>query len=241
MRPRGAYNESCCEGGSPLAIAERVEESGRRASSSRWVTLRRACEILGVDESTLRRWADSGRLRVYRTPGGHRRFSLVNLEEMVSGEARHRNAEEIERLAVAKVRRQLQRARQQHESWYENLSPANRQRLRDLGHRLIEMVGEYLERRSRRGNLLDEALEIGGAYGRILIEAGLPLPGAVGAYIGFRKSLDETTRQMAARESLPMEDALEACGQVHELGDRVLLGISAAYEAAPLDDTLDQR
>ena len=27
---------------------------------SRWVSLARACEILGVNESTVRRWADSG-------------------------------------------------------------------------------------------------------------------------------------------------------------------------------------
>lgn len=186
---------------------------------------------MGVDESTLRRWADTGRLRVYRTPGGHRRFSLVNLEEMVAGEAHPSSGEEIERIAVARIRRQLQRARQQENGWYGSLSDENRQQLRDLGRRLIEMVGEYLDKRSRRNGLLDEALDVGGAYGRILIDAGLPLPSAIGAYIGFRKTIDETTRQNAVRESQPMEEALESCGQVHALGDQVLLGISAAYQA----------
>ena len=198
---------------------------------SDWVTLGRASEILGVDESTLRRWADSGRLRVYRTPGGHRRFSVVNLEAMLAGEAQHHATDDIERLAVAKIRRQLQRARQQEDGWYATLTEADRQKLRDLGRRLLEMVGEYLNKRSRRGALLDEALEIGGAYGRILLDAGLLLPSAVGAYIGFRKTMDETTRQAAIRESLPMEEALEACGQVHVLGDQVLRGLAAAYEA----------
>ena len=208
-----------------------VTASSVGRAGSRWVTLRRACEILGVDESTLRRWADSGRLRVYRTPGGHRRFSLGNLEEMVAGETPHRNADEMERLALPKIRRQLQRARQQEDGWYAILSEDNRQKLRGLGRRLMEMVGEYLEKGTRRTGLLDEALEIGGSYGRILIDAGLPLPSAVGAYIGFRKTMDETTRQMAARESLPAEEALDACGHVHALGDQVLLGIAAAYEA----------
>jgi excisionase family DNA binding protein len=199
---------------------------------ARWVSLRRACEILGVDESTLRRWADSGRLRVYRTPGGHRRFSLSNLEEMVAGEGRHRSSDEVERIAMPRIRRQLQRARQQEHGWYASLSEANRVRLRDLGRRLLEMAGEYLDKHTRRSGLLDEALEIGGAYGGVLIDAGLPLAGAVGAYIGFRKTMDETTRQTAERESLPMEEALEAIGQVHALGDQVLLGMAAAYEAA---------
>jgi excisionase family DNA binding protein len=206
------------------------------SNNSRWVTLRRACEILGVDESTLRRWADSGRLRAFRTPGGHRRFSLTNLEEMVAGDSRHRSSEEVERLAVSRIRRQLQRAREQDDGWYASLSEENRQQLRDLGRRLIEMAGEYLDKRSRRTSLLDEALEVGGAYGRVLIDAGLPLASAVGAYIGFRKTMDETTRQAAIRESLPVEDALSAIGQVHTLGDQVLLGISAAYEAFSYED-----
>lgn len=199
----------------------------------RWVTLGRASEILGVDESTLRRWADSGRLRVYRTPGGHRRFSLINLQEILSGDSKARGSGEIERLAVARIRRQLQRARQQEDGWYATLSTGNRDRLRDLGRRLIEMVGEYITKRGRRGHLLDEALELGHSYGSILIESGLPLPGAISAYIGFRKTMDETTRQAAIHEKLPMEEALETCGQVQMLGDQVLRGLVAAYEDTP--------
>jgi hypothetical protein len=150
---------------------------------------------------------------------------------MVAGDRRHRGSDDVERLAVARIRRQLQRARQQDDGWYASLSETNRAKLRDLGRRLVEMVGEYLDKRSRRTSLLDEALVVGGAYGAILIDAGLPLPSAVEAYIGFRKTMDETTRQMAMRESLPADDALAAYAQVHALGDQVLLGIAHAYEA----------
>jgi excisionase family DNA binding protein len=206
------------------------DRGGSSESAARWVTLGRASEILGVDESTLRRWADSGRVRAYRTPGGHRRFSLGNLEEMLAGDGRHRSSDEIERLAVAKIRRQLQRARQQEDGWYASLNNESREQLRSLGRRLVEMTGEYIDKRHRRSNLLDEALELGEAYGRILLGDGLALPSAVSAYIGFRKTVDETTRQIAVRESLPMEEALETCGQVHALGDHVLRGLALAYE-----------
>jgi excisionase family DNA binding protein len=212
-------------------MAEVTQAASRRADEARWVTLGRASEILGVDESTLRRWADSGRLRVYRTPGGHRRFSLVNLEEILAGDAKHRGSDEIERLAVARIRRQLQRARQHEDVWYVSLTEANRQKLRDHGRRLIEMVGEYINKRSRRSGLLEEARQIGSAYGSVLIEAGLPLPSAISAYIGFRRTMDETTRQAALHEALPTEEALEACGQVQALGDQVLRGLVAAYES----------
>jgi len=110
-----------------------ILETHPRTNSTRWVSLRRACDILGVDESTLRRWADTGRLRVYRTPGGHRRFLLSDLESMVAGDNRHRGGEEIERIAVAKIRRQLQRERQQEHGWYNALTESNRDLLRDLG------------------------------------------------------------------------------------------------------------
>jgi excisionase family DNA binding protein len=213
-----------------MIMAEAIESAAPRVASGRWVSLRRACDILGVDESTLRRWADGGRLRVYRTPGGHRRFALSDLEGMVAGDNR-RGSEEVERIAVAKIRRQLQRARQQEHGWYVSLSESSRGRLRDLGRRLVEMAGEYMDKRTRHSGLLDEALEMGEAYGRIFVEAGMPLPSAIGAYIGFSKTVDETTRQTALRESMPLDEALAAYGQVHALGDQVLLGMTAAYEA----------
>jgi excisionase family DNA binding protein len=41
-----------------------------------------AAEALGVSASTLRRWADSGRLRVVRTAGGHRRFAADDVRRL---------------------------------------------------------------------------------------------------------------------------------------------------------------
>lgn len=207
-----------------------TQTPGASADGSRWVTLGKACEILGVDESTLRRWADAGRLRVYRTPGGHRRFSLANLQELLNGDGRGRNAQ-IGRMAFAKIRQELKRAREQEGGWYRILSDADRLRFRELGRRLVEMVGEYTDKRTRRPGLLQEAYQIGLAYGEILIGDQLPLPSAVEAYIGFRKTMDQTTHQASTRDALPTEEALDACDQVHALGDQVLLGIAASYEA----------
>ena len=201
----------------------------RGNETTRWVTLGRACAILGVDESTLRRWADSGRLQVYRTPGGHRRFSLGNLEELVAGEGKAPKGE-IGRMAFARIRSELRRARQQEGGWYGAVTLDDRNRLRDLGRRLVDMVSEYATRRRTSPAMFSEAREVGREYGRILSHSGMPLPHAVEAYLGFRKQMDETTRQAASRDSLPTEEALDACSHVHALGDQVLLGIAAAYE-----------
>ena len=42
-----------------------------------------AARELGVSLGTVRRWADLGYLRAYRTPGGQRRFSVEQIESFV--------------------------------------------------------------------------------------------------------------------------------------------------------------
>ena len=48
------------------------------------VRLTVAAKRLGVNASTLRRWADNGQVPSYRTAGGHRRFSVSELDTIIS-------------------------------------------------------------------------------------------------------------------------------------------------------------
>jgi excisionase family DNA binding protein len=40
--------------------------------------------ILSVSESTIKRWADSGKIRCFRTVGNHRRFSLRAISDFAA-------------------------------------------------------------------------------------------------------------------------------------------------------------
>jgi glutamyl-tRNA reductase len=40
-----------------------------------WLTVREACELIGVSPATLRRWSDNGEITTFTTPGGHRRIA----------------------------------------------------------------------------------------------------------------------------------------------------------------------
>jgi len=51
------------------------------------LTLGQAAKYLGVAQSTIRKWSDSGRLAAFYTPGGHRRFRRSDLDAFL-GNAR---------------------------------------------------------------------------------------------------------------------------------------------------------
>jgi diguanylate cyclase (GGDEF)-like protein/excisionase family DNA binding protein len=53
-------------------------------STSQWLRVQQAADLLGVSANTVRRWADSGKIARQRTPGGQRRFLRDDLEQALS-------------------------------------------------------------------------------------------------------------------------------------------------------------
>jgi len=192
-----------------------------------WLTLGQACRLLNVDESTLRRWADAGQVRTFRTPGGHRRFADQDVRAIVSGRA-HGPVTEVGTLATRRIRRQLHR--RPEADWYTTVDEAQRERLRPLGQRLMALVNDYIAKRGRKASLLEEAHATGGEYGRELAFAGLSLSQAMRAFTFFRRQLDASAKQALARKGTPSNESTELCEQIMVLADEVLLGIATAYE-----------
>jgi excisionase family DNA binding protein len=198
--------------------------------SDRWLTLGQACRVLNVDESTLRRWADAGQIRTFRTPGGHRRFAETDVHAIVNGRARKEQIREVGDLATRRIRRQLHRG---HEEWYATVGQEQREKLRPLGRRLMELVAEYVARRGRRASLLDEARATGAQYGAELARAGMSLSQAMHAFTFFRRSLDQSAKQALAKAGTSPAESIEVCEQIMALADEVLLGIAGSYERVP--------
>lgn len=203
----------------------------RTQQMTRWVTLGRACEVVGVNESTLRRWADAGQVRSFRTPGGHRRFAEEDLRAMTAGRSFEPTTsvyESLGELAVTRIRRRLQRNKGQGSQWSDD---EEQDRLRPLGQRIATLVSDYLSKRGRRQRLLEEARELGVDYGRDLAAEGLVLEDALESFTSMRKGFDDAVVELVRRNSFETEELAEVWEGLSNLSDQILLGLGDAYES----------
>ena len=200
-----------------------------------WLTLGAASQLLGVSESTIRRWADAGELRSYRTSGGHRRVLEEDLRHLIANTAPApgRDSDRISDLAIARVKRRLGRGRQQH--WmaaFEGLSADVLDRLRLMGRQLVDLFARYIASVTKGERFSEDARTIGREYGRTLVDSGVGLTTAVVTFNTMRGSLEETAAQIATEAGLATGEAVEAIERVLRLADTVLEGMAEVYEAS---------
>jgi excisionase family DNA binding protein len=210
-----------------------VEENG----DPTWLTLGAASRLLGVSESTVRRWADAGEIRSYRTSGGHRRVRSEDLRGIVAGAGPGgpADSDRISQLALTRVKRLLSRGRQSHGglSSLGMLDEAARDRLRMMGRQLVDLFARYMTSTRRGERFEEDAKTIGHEYGRMLVGSGVGLTAAVSAFNMLRRTLEETAWQNASESSLPPEEAVEALESVLGLADVVLEAMAEIYERPP--------
>lgn len=222
---------SFSRGDSPPAQAH-VSPEGER-----WLSLREACRVLGVDQSTLRRWADAGQLRTFRTPGGHRRFAESHLRDFLAQRGPEQEGlQDAGEMAAARIRRHLQRGREHQAAWYASLDEESRRRLRPLGRHLTSLASAYLTQRRRRSTLLEDARDTGRVYGREIAASGLRLSQTVEAFAFFRRNLVQAARDASQAGGPSLEAATEASDLITGLADEVLAGIAEAYESSAGQD-----
>ena len=200
----------------------------------RWVPLGTACKLLEVDQATIRRWADRGLIRSYRTPGGHRRFFQGELRVLIAGAPIVNNEDTrsgVTEAALRHIRRRLSNRSMAHQDWYEHIHEEDRGRMRLFGHRLLTLAADYLGGHGHRSELLASARLVGEEYGTETARLGLPLTEATQAFIFFRNSLVEGLQGTETSASSP--------GAVHRkwqqvivVSDEVLKGIIPAYQEA---------
>jgi excisionase family DNA binding protein len=207
----------------------------RHAAEDPWLALGAAARLVGVGPDTLRRWADSGKVESYTTPGGHRRFLRSSLEAMVNAPRRTRYG--VSRLAASagtisgEVVRRMQRAGGHAQPWYARLTADQRNDFRRWGQRTFQLVIEYVAatKKAERQLLLEEAEKMGGLYGGEASKAGLSLAETVEAFLFFRSPVIDAITGHLRRRAADVGDVTSAFHEANAAIDQVLVALVSSH------------
>jgi excisionase family DNA binding protein len=210
----------------------------RRPTPDRtWVSLSEASRVLGVSPATVRRWSDAGRLRVFTTPGGHRRFSRRALERLLPADRAQRPSLGSAGLTATRIAHTYRRARRDVSTelpWVLALTDAQRLLFRERGQLLAAHLLQYLDApgpEAASGHLV-ESLSNAADYGRVAAAQGLSLSQTVEGFLRFRAPFHHELAVAARRrgfDTLETTDLLEAAERAM---DKLLVATMTGHGAA---------
>lgn len=210
----------------------------KEVSHETWLDLSKAAEYLGVHFTTLRRWADSGKINYMRTPGGRRRFSITALEEFVrrftekaaGGLALTPAAyEPLERRAID-IARQSVRSLPANANWLGRLNDEQRTSMRGTGNRLMALLLQYNSRNDGGGEAyLDEGRRISGEYGQVCYRVNLSLPDTVQIFLLFRRSILDAIHETRYLTEGRDEQGLRLYERTNAFLDELLISLIVSY------------
>ena len=206
------------------------------AADDSWLPLGRASRIVGVDPDTLRRWADEGRVEVYLTPGGHRRFERRSLERLVR--ARSRERVRISRLGqpeerlVAAYRRAYRAGNEHAPGPVQAISEADRSAFRQNGRQLVAALVEHLDHDGApRRAALAEARGIAHELGVHLARSDASLTEAVALFVAARKPFMSELGALARRRALDSRQVSMLFAQASAALDQCLLSFVDGHQS----------
>lgn len=196
-----------------------------------WLALKEASDFLGVHYTTLRTWADKGEIRVFRTPGGHRRFSLEDLRRFLVQRSQLAAPDEhgLISVAVERTREELERKLPLEQRWRYPLQGDAEQARRQRGRQLFALAVSFVLKPGQRDRLLEQGRELGREYGSEAAQSGVGLAETGKAVQFFRSQLVETVRHQEGT-ALPDADDLRVQRLIDHFLDEVLYAVLDGYE-----------
>ena len=198
-----------------------------------WVGMRRACEILGVNQSTLRQWTDTGRVPFFLTPGGHRRYRESDLRALAAPGPSASTAQLATILLGSQDRYQaVIRKAVQTSTWYGQFDDAARHQFRLLGASMLGLLTTYVggEGRRERERALQRGRELAAEYGDTAAKLGLSQVEATEAFLLFRNPVLEIVHRWLAEQQPGSPRTAEPLRRVTTFMDQVLVSMAAAHE-----------
>ncbi len=203
-------------------------------SSTTWVGLGEASILLGIAPGTLRRWADDGRIPVFTTPGGHRRFSRSTITALLPTARTHRPA--LSRMGasperIARVYRSRGASPAAGKPWIAGLTDEARDAFRARGRDLVALVLEHLDAADgeRAAETLRAASELAAAYGRESAAQGASLSEAVERFLWFRSPFVDELGALARKRGLDTREATALIADAEAATDRLLVSMMTGH------------
>jgi excisionase family DNA binding protein len=211
--------------------------SRARPADADWVGLAEASRLLGVSPATLRRWSDAGRIRVFTTPGGHRRFSRETLQRLLPADRSRRPSLGSAGLTPARIQRSYRRATRVASSdmpWVLALTDEQRALFRERGQILAAGLLQYLDapQPEAAAHHLKEASVSAAEYGRIAGSLGLSLSQTVEGFLRFRTPFHHELVVASRRRGFDTNETTELLEAAEAAMDRLLVATMTGHSLA---------
>lgn len=206
--------------------------SRQAMTQHQWLTLKDASDFLGVHFTTLRSWADNGEIQVFRTPGGHRRFSLADLRRFLDervGRIATPDVDHVVTAAIQHVQQEITRLPREQARWHYALDGQASVRRRQRGQQLFALALSFVLKPGLRPRLLEEACKLGVEYGREAYISDVSLVDVGRAVRFFRNQLVCAVRAEESPDLLDADD-LRIQQQIDLFLDEVLYAVLAGYD-----------
>jgi len=179
-----------------------------------WLTLSEVARILGVHPSTVRIWANQGKIPVHRTSGGHRRFRRSELELWLMARQQEHDLNiphDFIQTTLRQVRMQADEGILAQQPWYQKLTPAVREQYRRSGQQMLQSLWSCLMNKGQdadnEDNILAEARALGYEYATRARKAGLSATEALSAFLFFANTLLDAILEVIEDSNAPSPHA----------------------------------
>lgn len=199
----------------------------------KWLSLQEASRMLGVHPSTLRQWADSGKVPTVRTPGGHRRFAESDVRALLEPEPLQPSGVQLlVQSALGRTRLEVSGGKLDEQSWYQRFDETDKAEHRELGRQLLTMVMQYLTQPSDRPAIQVDARSLGRSYGEHALVSKLTLTETVRAFLYFQDFLMDGIIQMSETVGHNVNiDLVNTYQQINTFINEVLIAMLEVYES----------
>jgi excisionase family DNA binding protein len=198
------------------------------------VGLSEASRVLGVSPATLRRWSDAGRLRVFTTPGGHRRFSRAALEGLLPADRSRRPSIGGAGLSPSRIARTYRRASREATPelpWVLKLTDDQRILFRERGQVLAASLLQYLDstQPDTAVHHLKAASATAAEYGQVAARLRLSLSQTVEGFLRFRAPFHHELAVAARRRGFDTAETTDLLETAERAMDRLLVATMTGH------------